>query len=269
MVLGGLKTVAVPDPLPPLAVVSKTIVTLRSPLAWVIVPSHPLMLGVPVPLAINTPLQKNWKSPVVGLNNTKLPVLVSSCRHIGNVVTENVHCVILPAVSVAVQVTVVVPAGKIEPDGGLQATVAPGQLSLTVGLAKVTTLPVANGQDAAPVAVTSDGQLIVGGMGSTVVVAVPVLLPGAGSGNELAAVAVLLIIVPCITPELTLTTISNVAVSPFATDALANTMLPVPPPDTESVRLQPVPLVTEADTNVVFAGTASVTVTLGADPGPL
>ena len=32
-VLGGLETVAVPDPLPPFAVVSKEIVTLRSPLA--------------------------------------------------------------------------------------------------------------------------------------------------------------------------------------------------------------------------------------------
>jgi hypothetical protein len=37
--------------------------------------------------------------------------------------------------SVAVQVTLVVPAGKIEPDGGLQTTVVPGQLSLTAGVA--------------------------------------------------------------------------------------------------------------------------------------
>lgn len=40
----------------------------------------------------------------------------------------------LPAFEpVAVQVTVVVPTGKAEPDGGAQTTVAPGQLSTTVG----------------------------------------------------------------------------------------------------------------------------------------
>jgi len=116
------------------------------------------MLGVPVPLAINTPLQKNWKSPVNGLNITKFPVLVSSCKHKGKVVTVNVHCVMLFEASVAVQVTVVVPAGKIEPDGGLQTTVVPGQLSLAAGVAKVTVLPVASGQDAAAVAAMSAGQ---------------------------------------------------------------------------------------------------------------
>ena len=38
----------------------------------------------------------------------------------------------LPATSVATQTTVVTPFGKAEPDGGLQATVAPGTLSVTV-----------------------------------------------------------------------------------------------------------------------------------------
>ena len=37
-----------------------------------------------------------------------------------------------PAASVAVQVTVVVPFGKLEPLGGVQLAVAPGQLSLGV-----------------------------------------------------------------------------------------------------------------------------------------
>jgi hypothetical protein len=36
-------------------------------------------------------------------------------------------------------VTVVVPFGNAVPDAGLQLTVAPGQLSLTVGVAKVAT----------------------------------------------------------------------------------------------------------------------------------
>jgi hypothetical protein len=42
-------------------------------------------------------------------------------------------------VSVAVQVTVVVPFINTEPGEGLQPTVTPGQLSLADGVAKVTT----------------------------------------------------------------------------------------------------------------------------------
>jgi len=41
---------------------------------------------------------------------------------------------VLPDVSIAVQVTVVVPMGKQVPDGGEQFAVAPGQLSLGVGV---------------------------------------------------------------------------------------------------------------------------------------
>lgn len=48
-------------------------------------------------------------------------------------VTVNEQLAVLPDVSVAVQVTVVVPFGKLEPDPGVQAVVAPGQLSLVVG----------------------------------------------------------------------------------------------------------------------------------------
>src|SRR5215510_6330263 len=59
--------------------------------------------------------------------------------------------------SVAVQVTIVVPVGKVDPEGGLQATVTPGQLSVAAGVGKVTTLPVANGQDAVAVAGTFAG----------------------------------------------------------------------------------------------------------------
>lgn len=68
----------------------------------------------------------------------------------------------LPEVSVAVQVTVVVPTGKAEPEGGLQATVTPGQLSLGTGAGKETALLVAMGQEAAPLAVTLAGHVIVG-----------------------------------------------------------------------------------------------------------
>ena len=48
-------------------------------------------------------------------------------------VTVKVQLAELPDSSVAVQVTVVVPTGKVEPEGGRQAADAPGQLSATVG----------------------------------------------------------------------------------------------------------------------------------------
>jgi hypothetical protein len=49
-------------------------------------------------------------------------------------VTVKLQAPVLPEVSVAVQVIVVVPLLKVEPDGGLQATVAPEQLSFAVGV---------------------------------------------------------------------------------------------------------------------------------------
>jgi hypothetical protein len=45
-----------------------------------------------------------------------------------------VQLVLLLLASVAVQVTTVVPLGKVDPLGGAQTIVAPGQLSVTVGL---------------------------------------------------------------------------------------------------------------------------------------
>ena len=48
-------------------------------------------------------------------------------------VTGNMHVAVLPLVSLAVQVTVVVPFWKVEPDGGEQDGVrGPSQLSLAV-----------------------------------------------------------------------------------------------------------------------------------------
>jgi len=69
----------------------------------------------------------------------------------------------LPDVSVAVQVTVVVPTGNGEPEGGEQVKVTPEQLSLTVGLGKLTTVAVWNGQEACAAAVWLAGQVIDGG----------------------------------------------------------------------------------------------------------
>jgi hypothetical protein len=48
-------------------------------------------------------------------------------------VTVKEQLAVLPDVSVAVHVTVVVPFEKVEPEGGLQTTVTPGQLSVAVG----------------------------------------------------------------------------------------------------------------------------------------
>jgi hypothetical protein len=102
-------------------------------------------------------------SPVTALTITKLPVLVSSCKQKLDVVTANEHDAVLPEASVAVQVTVVVPTAKVEPDGGLQADVTPGQLSLAVGLEKVTARLVPRGQAAAATAAAFAGQVIAGG----------------------------------------------------------------------------------------------------------
>jgi hypothetical protein len=54
-------------------------------------------------------------------------------------VTVNEHVAVFPEVSVAVQVTVVVPFGNADPDAGEQTTEARPQLSLPVGMVHVTT----------------------------------------------------------------------------------------------------------------------------------
>jgi hypothetical protein len=48
-------------------------------------------------------------------------------------VTVKLHLELLPAASVAVQATVVVPGVKLEPEGGVQLVFTPGQLSVTTG----------------------------------------------------------------------------------------------------------------------------------------
>jgi len=87
-----------------------------------------------------------------------------------------------------------VPAGKIEPDGGLQTTDCTPQLSVAAGVGKVTTLPVANGQDAAAVAVTFDGQPL-GNTGGCVSLTVTVKLQDASGGTPFEAVQ-LTVVVP-------------------------------------------------------------------------
>src|SRR3954463_11040242 len=101
------------------------------------------------------------------------------------------------------------------------------------------------------------------------VVAVAVLLPEVGSVVVVAAVAVLVTVVPVGVAASTLTTMVNTAVSPLATEAFEKTTLPVPPTAGGLGIVQPEPVVTTADTNVVLVGTASVTVTVCASDGPL
>jgi hypothetical protein len=48
------------------------------------------------------------------------------------IVTVKLPVAVFPATSVAVTVTAVVPFGKLDPDGGLFATVTPWQLSAAV-----------------------------------------------------------------------------------------------------------------------------------------
>src|SRR6267143_1762085 len=87
--------------------------------------------------------------------------LLSSCRHTLNTVTLKLQVAMLPDASVAVQVTVVVPTGKHDPDAGLHTLVTPGQLSLAAGGAKVAVTHEL--LTAAALAVTFGGQVIVGG----------------------------------------------------------------------------------------------------------
>ena len=58
-------------------------------------------------------------------------LIVGGCVSV--TVTVKLHVALLPEASVAVQVTVVVPTVKLDPEGGLQLVVTPGQLSAAVG----------------------------------------------------------------------------------------------------------------------------------------
>jgi hypothetical protein len=122
-------------------------------------PLQPLVVSVPLPLAMGTPPQQKLKSPVCALTSTTLPALVSSCRQKLNATTGKAHCVVLFDPSVAVQVTVVVPTGNIDPAGGLHTTVgAGGQLSVAVGVVKLTSALIAKGHEACAVTVIGAAQ---------------------------------------------------------------------------------------------------------------
>ena len=107
---------------------------LRLPSMWSNCTTQPRTFTVPTPVAVTTPPQQNWYSPVCALNSTTFPGFDSSCRQPVHTFTANEQVAVLPEASVAVQVTLVVPAEKTDPEGGTHATVTPGQLSETAGV---------------------------------------------------------------------------------------------------------------------------------------
>src|SRR5439155_10088705 len=99
------------------------------------------------------------------------------------------------------------------------------------------------------------------------VITVEELLAGFGSLVVLETDAVLLIVVPSTTSELTFTTSVNVAVAPAARPAMLQLTVPLPPA-TGVLHVNVGPVVWVNETNVVLAGTVSVITTLAASLGP-
>src|SRR5262245_5023961 len=89
----------------------------------------------------------------------------------------------------------------------------------------------------------------------TSVVAVAELLPDVGSVVALDTLAVLVMVVPLAVPAVTWTTTVKTLEALAGCVGFVNVSVPVPPAGTASVRVQPAGVV--AETNVVFAGTAS------------
>lgn len=91
----------------------------------------PGQLSVPVTVKITLDLEQ-WPSSASKRTSSRGHAIVGGC--VSRIVTVNEHGPLrLPAASVAMQVTVVLPTLNVEPLGGLQVAVAPGQLSATVG----------------------------------------------------------------------------------------------------------------------------------------
>ena len=107
----------------------------------------------------------------------------------------NVQVAVLPEPSVAVQVTVVQPTAKTEPEGGLHMVVTPGQLSLTVGGGNVATPLVGIGHADCRATFTTPpgGHVIVGGCVSCTVM-VNVHVPLGLSGLVSTAVQVTVVV---------------------------------------------------------------------------
>src|SRR5262245_49231188 len=143
-------------------------------------------------------------------------------------VTLKLHEAVAPPESVAVQVTVVVPSGKAEPEGGLHTTVTPGQLSVTIGSGKLTTAVMLPGVGA--ITSRSGGQVMTGGGLLATVVVEAELFDGLGSAVVAEPIAVLLITDPSASAQFAVVPKVTVATAPTA--RLANVTVrfcPAPP----------------------------------------
>src|SRR5882672_9005850 len=99
--------------------------------------------------------------------------------------TRKVQVAVLPAASVALHVTAVVPTAKVEPEGGVQERViGPGQLSVAAGEGKWTTALHLPGS---ALVVMVGGQMILGGPAS-MTVTVALQLSEAPCGSEIVKV---------------------------------------------------------------------------------
>jgi hypothetical protein len=112
-----------------------------------------------------------------------------------------------------------------------------------------------------------DKSAVVGATVVTVVVAVALLFPGTGSVVALVTLAVF-VIVPLPKAGSTRTTREKVAVAPLTSVRRLQLTVPVAP-TAGDVQLNAGPLPCTNDTNVVLAGTTSVSETLWASADPL
>jgi hypothetical protein len=170
-----------------------------------------------------------------------------------------------------VQVTAVLPMGKVEPDGGLQRVPLPPsdpvpQLPDVVGFPYVTTAlhwSVLTG--------ATEGQLIVQSEvePTTVVEVEAELLGSCGSAVVEVALAELDMMVPPAAPESTSKTSVKVAVWLAGSDAMLQLIVPVPLPTVGEVQVKVGPVFCVSDTKVVEPGTGLVRTTSAAASGPV
>jgi hypothetical protein len=175
-------------------------------------------------------------------------------------VTVNEQVAVLPPESVAVAITVVVPFGKEDPEGGVLTTITPLQSSEAVTVKFTTALQ-------EPASVETDmfsGQSIAGGGLFAVTVAVAMRSSLSGSVVAEETLAVLLIIASSATEQVTATTRVNSEVPSGRESMLAVTVPLAPTTGVDGVH----PAGEVNDTNVVAAGSMSVSVTFKAASGP-
>jgi hypothetical protein len=164
-----------------------------------------------------------------------------------------------------VHVTVVLPIGNVEPDGGLQTTESP-QLPDVVGVPYATTAVhevVLTGLAVGQVMV----QLVVAA--ATVVEVDAELLAWCNSFVALVILTPFVMIVPSAVPAAMLKANVKIAVSLASRVAMVQLIVPAALPEAGAVHVKPGPEFCVSDTNVVPAGTEPERTTVCAASGPL